>query len=146
MDTLPDIRLLIDPPADGATNMARDEALMLAVGENRSSPTLRLYRWDPPTISLGYFQPYADYERLPEPEGNLPVVRRLTGGGAILHDRELTYSLTLPTGHPLLARGATSLYELVHSAVTEAFRRVDIETAHCGLSDGSGAARGPFFC
>ena len=85
--------------------MARDEALLTLVGTSQSPPTVRLYQWNPPTISLGYFQHYGDYVSLPPPAGTLPVVRRLTGGGAILHDLELTYSLTLPTGHQLLAHG-----------------------------------------
>ncbi len=84
------IRVIQDGTLDGPTNMARDEALMTRVGRSESPPTLRLYQWDPPTISLGYFQSYADYESLPAPAGTLSVVRRLTGGGAILHDLELT--------------------------------------------------------
>jgi lipoate-protein ligase A len=90
------IRLLRDDPLPGAENMARDEALLISVGAGDAPPTLRLYRWCEPTISLGYFQKYAEYEALPPPAGRLPVVRRTTGGGAILHDLELTYSFTLP--------------------------------------------------
>ena len=79
-------RILQDSPLDGPTNMARDEALLDRVGDGSSPPTLRLYQWDPPTISLGYFQKYADYEALDPPAGELAVVRRPTGGGAILQD------------------------------------------------------------
>jgi lipoate-protein ligase A len=99
MDTL---RWISDAPLDGPANMARDEALLTRVGLGQSPPTLRFYSWNPATISLGYFQSYADYEALPLPAGRLAVVRRQTGGGAILHDLELTYSLVLPLGHPLL--------------------------------------------
>src|SRR3990172_9526549 len=112
MSDRPRLRVLHDPPLDGPTNMARDEALLTLVGTSQSPPTVRLYQWNPPTISLGYFQHYGDYVSLPPPAGTLPVVRRLTGGGAILHDLELTYSLTLPTGHQLLAHGPGRLYEL----------------------------------
>jgi len=140
------LRVLNDPPLDGPTNMARDEALMACVGASQSSPTLRLYQWNRPTISLGYFQHYADYESLPPPAGELPVVRRLTGGGAILHDLELTYSLTLPVGHSLLTRGPSRLYELAHDAAIETLAALGITAARCGSSDDSGAARGPFFC
>ena len=146
MTAPPIIRVLDDPPLDGPTNMARDEALMIRVGESESPPTLRLYQWDPPTISLGYFQHYADYEALAPPAGQLAVVRRLTGGGAILHDLELTYSLTLPTDHALIARGPNRLYELAHNAVMATLALLDTQSAFCGESDGSGAARGPFFC
>jgi len=140
------LRVLNDPQLDGPTNMARDEALMTLVGAAQSPPTLRLYQWDPPTSSLGYFQHYDDYASLPPPAGGLPVVRRLTGGGAILHDLELTYSLTLPVGHPLLADGPSRLYELAHDAVVETLATMGLTAGRCGTSDDSGAARGPFFC
>jgi len=140
------IRLLIDEPSDGPTNMGRDDALLACVGKGMSSSTLRLYRWDPPTISLGYFQPYAEYKALESPARELPVVRRSTGGGAILHDLELTYSLTLSLGHELLKRGPHRLYEVVHEAVIAALEAVGAKGFTCGESDGSGASRGPFFC
>lgn len=126
--------------------MARDEALMVRVGENAAPPTLRLYMWAQPTISLGYFQRYADYEALPSPAGDLAVVRRLTGGGAILHDLELTYSVALPIGNQLLKQGPNRLYELAHDAAIAAFSELRVTTNRCGVSDDSGAAHGPFFC
>lgn len=146
MNDRPAIRVLNDSPLDGATNMARDEALMTLVGRGTSPPTLRLYQWQVPTISLGYFQRYADYERLPAPAGELPVVRRQTGGGAILHDLELTYSLTLPMEHALLAGGPHRLYEIAHDAVIACFQSLDIRPEYSGFTDDSGAAKGPFFC
>src|SRR3970040_852910 len=112
MDEPRRLRVLDDPPLDGPTNMAGDEALMTLVGTDDSPPTLRLYQWIEPTISLGYFQHFVDYRALPPPAGELPVVRRLPGGGAILHDLELTYSLSLPAGHGLLAHGPSRLYEV----------------------------------
>ncbi len=140
------IRVLNDSPLSGPINMARDEALMTRVGLGQSQPTLRLYQWDPPTISLGYFQPYSDYEALESPAGDLAVVRRQTGGGAILHDLELTYSLALPVSHPLLGDGASHLYEHAHDAVIACMRELDIAGEYCGTTDDSGPAKGPFFC
>lgn len=140
------LRLLVDDPLDGPTNMARDEALLQRVGTGASSPTLRLYQWVEPTISLGYFQRYADYVALPPPAGNLPVVRRLTGGGAILHDLELTYSIALPVDHPLLTKGPNRLYELAHDAIIASLTDSARAPARCGVTDDSSAARGPFFC
>src|SRR5262249_52304509 len=89
------VRVLPFLTADGPTNMAADEALLeSAVGGVAS---LRFYAWSPPTLSLGYFQPYAD--RLGDPFlADLPVVRRATGGSALVHHHELTYALALPTG------------------------------------------------
>jgi lipoate-protein ligase A len=106
-------RLIIDPPAAGAWNMAADEALLMNACEH-GSLTVRFYQWDEPTLSLGYFQRYADRLRHP-PSRVCPVVRRQTGGGAIVHDRELTYSITLPAGHPL-ARQSRLLYATAHDA------------------------------
>ena len=141
-----ELRVISDPPLAGTVNMARDEALLERVGRGDSPPTLRFYQWVPPTISLGYFQHYADYERLPPPAGSLPVVRRLTGGGAILHDRELTYSLAIPVGHPLLAGGPNRLYELAHDALIAVLADAGRSARRGCQSDGSGPARGPFFC
>lgn len=126
--------------------MARDEALMTRVGRSESPPTLRLYQWDPPTISLGYFQCYTDYELLPPPAGELAVVRRQTGGGAILHDLELTYSLTLPADHRLVSNGPNRLYELAHDAVMACLGDLGLVATRCGTTDDSSPTRGPFFC
>ncbi|MFO0944611.1 MAG: biotin/lipoate A/B protein ligase family protein [Planctomycetota bacterium] len=76
--------------------MAVDEAILDASLERPEiGPTLRWYTWIEPTLSLGYFQAYGER---PSHVADLPVVRRITGGGAILHDRELTYSLIMPPG------------------------------------------------
>lgn len=139
-------RLLHDPPLDGPTNMARDEALLTCVGRLEAPPTLRLYQWDPPTVSLGYFQRYADFESLTAPAGELDVVRRLTGGGAILHDQELTYSLILPVDHRLLSDGSKRLYELAHDAIVACLENVGLTASRCGTTDDSSSVRGPFFC
>ncbi len=139
-------RILNDPALDGPINMARDESLMTRVGRGESPPTLRLYQWNPPTISLGYFQPYAEYEKLRPPAGALAVVRRLTGGGAILHDLELTYSLMLPLDHSLLRNGPRKLYELAHDAVISTLGALSIQADRCGETDDSTPTRGPFFC
>jgi lipoate-protein ligase A len=142
------LRWMIDAPADGPANMARDEALLLLVGLGASPPTLRFYRWSPPTISLGYFQDYRAYEELPAPAGELPVVRRQTGGGAILHDLELTYSLTLPLGHPWLeGAGSIGLYERVHAALAAVLVERGVPAQRVGGDAPMGCSHGgPFFC
>jgi lipoate-protein ligase A len=108
-----DCRLMIDPPQPGPRNMSVDEVLLLAAAEHGLG-TLRFYRWSEPTLSLGYFQRYADRCQH-EPSRKCAMVRRQTGGGAILHDRELTYSIALPAGHPF-ARRSQELYTTVHQA------------------------------
>lgn len=146
MTRIDTIRFIQDPALTGPENMGRDEALLQRVGRGDSPPTLRLYRWNPPTISLGYFQRYADYEALPPPAGELAVVRRQTGGGAILHDQELTYALVLPAEHPLLEHGPTRLYDTQHKTIMRCLSDAGIASYQCGHSDDSGAAKGPFFC
>jgi lipoate-protein ligase A len=105
-------RLIVDDPASGPWNMAADEAL-LETAVAGGDATLRLYRWSEPTLSLGYFQTLASRDQHEASRG-CAIVRRQSGGGAILHDRELTYSLTLPPSHPL-GRDATALYNAVHN-------------------------------
>jgi lipoate-protein ligase A len=93
--------------------MAVDEVLLLDAADNNIA-TLRFYRWTEPTLSLGYFQRYDDrYQH--ESSRSCAIVRRQTGGGAILHDREITYSIALPASHPF-ARHSESLYVEVHDA------------------------------
>jgi lipoate-protein ligase A len=94
----PTIRLLPPSAADGATNMAADEALLETAAE-RGAAALRFYTWTEPTLSLGYFQLAAARE---ESAGlaSLAWVRRSSGGAAIVHHHELTYALALPAGPP----------------------------------------------
>jgi lipoyl(octanoyl) transferase len=106
-------RLIVDLPLPGPWNMAVDETLLIDATENDVA-TLRLYRWSEPTLSLGYFQNYDD-RRLHPASANCSVVRRQTGGGAILHDREITYSLVLPPSHAFSHRSEV-LYRIAHDA------------------------------
>lgn len=107
-------RLIIDEPADGVWNMAVDQALLQSA-EDSDQITLRLYRWSRPTLSLGYFQKYED-RKLHAGSLDCDVVRRKTGGGAILHDSELTYSLAVPRRHRW-SQENEQLYDLVHQAI-----------------------------
>lgn len=92
-------RLLTSGSGDGAWNMAVDEALLDAVVAGEGQPTLRLYAWIPPAVSLGFFQPLDDGISLPEIAARgFGLVRRPSGGRAILHKDEVTYSVTVPEG------------------------------------------------
>lgn len=106
--------LLVDRPAPGAWNMAVDEALLEAAAAE-SIVCLRFYRWEAPTLSLGYFQAFDDRAQHAASAG-CPVVRRLSGGGAIVHDRELTYSFVVPADHRW-ARARQRLYHEVHASL-----------------------------
>lgn len=134
-----------DPPCDGPTNMARDESLLYSPAHRPAA--LRLYGWEPPTLSLGCFQRYADLNRLPAEVRALAVVRRPTGGGAILHDREVTYGLAINDDRPPLDRSPAELYRLVHRCWQAALAA---QVADLALAPDDfpppNPRRGPFFC
>lgn len=94
-------RLIYDIPTNGVWNMAVDEAILSSVIAGESPPTLRFYGWNPPCLSLGYGQTFNDVDPMRLKHFGWDVVRRPTGGKAILHTDELTYSLCLPHDHPL---------------------------------------------
>jgi lipoate-protein ligase A len=120
-------RLIYSPTLHGADNMALDEALLESVSAQRQPPTLRFYRWDPACLSLGHAQPFeqADPDRLQALGWHL--VRRSTGGRAILHTDELTYSITAPTGHPLLAGGVLGSYRRLSHGLVAGLRLLGVE-------------------
>lgn len=90
-------RLLWSGHSDGYTNMAVDEALMWAAAESPGPPTLRIYGWRPPAVSLGYFQEATgQVDQAELARRGWGLVRRPTGGRAILHDDEVTYAVVIP--------------------------------------------------
>ncbi|MCA8981929.1 MAG: hypothetical protein H6831_04840 [Planctomycetes bacterium] len=95
-------------------NMGLDEALLL---DEAAPPTLRLYSWEPDTLSLGYFQRFVD---VPGTSQAGAVVRRLTGGGAIHHTDELTFSLTTNASDPVYRGPVADSYARVHAAIAQA--------------------------
>jgi lipoate-protein ligase A len=104
-------RLYLSPPALGAWNMAVDEAILEHVMRGEAHPTLRLYSWNPACLSLGRSQPYSDVDPAAIEANGWHVVRRITGGRAILHTDEITYSL-IASNNNLHMRG--SLLESYH--------------------------------
>lgn len=114
---MPALRVILDEtPSRGTWNMAVDEALLEGAATSNQM-TLRWYAWRQPTISLGYFQALPEFTA-DDPLHGLDVVRRLSGGGAILHHHEWTYSCVLPAAHPLVQR-PTELYTVVHEAIID---------------------------
>ena len=103
-------RLIYDSPAPGAVNMAADEAILAAVSRGEQPPTLRLYGWVPPCLSLGYGQHAREVDRARLAALGWDIVRRPTGGSAILHTDELTYSVALPIDHELARGGIIESY------------------------------------
>jgi lipoate-protein ligase A len=135
-------RLLIDPPATGSWNMAVDEALL----EHAASGgwTLRFYAWSTPTLSLGYFQTWQDRHTHIASRG-IPMVRRASGGGAIVHDRELTYSLSGPT-ESASSSAAQWRFRAVHATWVEVLALVGVEAHLCQSARPAQGAEGSFLC
>src|SRR5690349_10912993 len=106
-------RLIYDIPANGAWNMAVDESLVESVGAGQSPPTLRFYSWNSPCLSLGYGQRFTDVDVTRVDQLGWDVVRRPTGGRAILHTDELTYSLSLPADDDLAAGTIVESYQRI---------------------------------
>ncbi len=113
-------RLIVDSPRDGGMNMAIDTAILQAVAASSVPPTLRLYRWEPPCLSLGYAQPLEDVDLERLHAHGWGLVRRPTGGRAILHTEELTYSVCVPAAHPLAAGTVVDSYRRISMALLAA--------------------------
>jgi len=102
--------------------MAVDEAVLEHIGRGAALSTLRLYAWDPACLSLGHAQPAADVDPARLRERGWEVVRRLTGGRAILHTDELTYSVTGRADEPVLAGGVLESYNRLAQALLSAVK------------------------
>lgn len=117
-------RLIYDCPTCGPRNMAVDEAVMMG---GFAQPTLRLYAWEPFCLSLGYGQRSADADLERLAAHGWGIVRRPTGGRAILHGDELTYSLVLPKGHPLAAGSVLDSYRRISQALVTGLEYLGIQ-------------------
>ncbi len=116
-------RLILDPALTGSENMAVDEAILASARlEVDNLPTLRFYGWAAPTISVGYLQDAEPFTRF-----GLPVVRRMTGGRAVLHDMELTYSVVAGAADGVFSGGITPAYAMISRAIVAALADVGIE-------------------
>lgn len=137
--------LIIDDTANsGPWNMAVDEALLEAVAAETRGLTLRWYRWTPATVSLGYFQAAADRDEH-QVSRVAPWVRRLSGGGAIVHDHELTYSLICPATLEW-ARDSLRLYRAVHGALVETLVMLGISATMYEPTGDRPDSPEPFLC
>ena len=128
----------------GAENMAIDEAILQAMADKtQSMPTLRFYGWQPAALSLGYAQSYAkEVNEEALKLAGLDVVRRSTGGRAVLHQYELTYSVIAPVADEHVAGSVVESYLKISQALLAGFQAVGIpaQMAEGGLGQGSSAA------
>lgn len=120
-----DWRLIIDGPVEGAWNMAVDRAVLRARAAGETPPTLRLYRWKVPTVTLGRFQPEDDVDLEYCAARGFGVARRPTGGRGVLHDDELTYSIVASTADGVPA-GVSASYRHLCSALAAAYESLGV--------------------
>lgn len=109
-------------------NMALDEALLNFVSRGEIDPVIRFYTWNPPTLSIGYFQRLSkeiDIDKVKEKGYGL--VRRQTGGRGVLHDKELTYSVIVPESHPDMPKTVTEAYRVISEGLLEGFKSLGFD-------------------
>lgn len=122
-----------------AMNMAVDEAILQAHSENRVPPTVRFYGWEPASLSIGYFQKAREEVNFDTLAAhNLGFVRRPTGGRAVLHDQELTYSMIVTEQYPGLPTNVTEAYRVLSEGLLQGFINLGLN-AHMARLDEDGA-------
>ena len=127
-------RLIDTGYLDAYTNMGVDEAIMTMVSKGKIPPTLRFFGWKPSAISIGYFQALekeVDLEKCKE--FGVDYVRRITGGGAVFHDKEITYSFCIPEKD--VPKDIMQSYDLICGAIIKGLRTIGIDAKYAPLND-----------
>jgi lipoate-protein ligase A len=120
----------------GALNMGTDEALLGSVSRGESPPLLRLYRWSPPCVTVGYFQSLeAEVDLGACADAGVDAVRRLTGGGAVFHEAEITYSVIVPLGHPLAPDDILESYRRICLGLVRGLGLLGVEASFAPIND-----------
>jgi lipoate-protein ligase A len=119
-------RFIDTGPCSASYNMALDEAIAIAVRQDSEPPTLRVYGWIVPSVSIGCFQPAVDVDVEYCLKNHIPIVRRPTGGRAILHGNEITYSFSVKTTSGLFSRGLLDSYKKISAAIGLALATVGL--------------------
>ncbi len=114
-------------PNLGVYNMAIDEELLARAQAGERTPVLRFYEWQPPTVSIGRFQKIEKaVNREACRELGIDIVRRVTGGRAVLHNSELTYSVIARTDHPLFPLNVLGTYKVIAAGLLVGLRNLGI--------------------
>jgi lipoate-protein ligase A len=131
------LRVIDFAVGDPFYNMAVDEAIARCVGSGRRPPTLRLYGWSPSAVSIGYFQEVLEEVDLDFCKSKgVEVVRRLTGGGAVIHTAgELTYSLIAEEGDPAVPKDIQESYARICAPIVAALRKLGVDAAFRPIND-----------
>src|SRR5512137_2511015 len=136
-------RLLNTRHLDGATNMAIDEAISRAVQANLALPTLRFFGWQPACLSLGQAQSGSDVDQVACRAARFDVVRRPTGGRAILHTDELTYSVIAPEREPRVAGTIVESYKRLSEGLLNGLLLMGVPTRQVVQPDNHDRDQGP---
>lgn len=129
-------RLISDPPSRGSWNMAADYALLMSVSEGMSPPVLRFYSWEKPAITIGYFQnPQIETDMTACKTLGIDVIRRATGGGAVFHEREITYSMIFPADHPFAGNDIPDSYARNLTPFISALTSFGLDAKHAPVND-----------
>jgi len=123
---------------DAPTQMAIDEAVAMARIKHGTPNTIRLYRWNPSAVSIGYFQSIEKEVNLEAcKEYGVDVIRRITGGGAVYHDYngEITYSLVAPEDDPKIPRDILASYQLICGAIVNGLKGLGIDSEFKPVND-----------
>ncbi len=122
------LNLLLDGDFPGAVNMAADQVLGEAAAGRAGEVFLRFYGWEPPAVTIGYHQPLADLDLAALERDGIGWVRRMTGGGGVLHWNEITYCLALPY-RPCGGVSREGIFTFCSDLLSRLYRSLGIETA-----------------
>jgi lipoate-protein ligase A len=129
-------RLLLTGAHSAAENMAIDRAILVAHSKKIVPPTIRFYCWDPPAISIGYFQGLQEEIDLENcKKYGVEYVRRITGGGAVFHENELTYSMVIDEQHPKISKNILESYGTICGAVIKGLTHLNINSTYAPIND-----------
>lgn len=129
-------RVIIDEALPGSQNMAIDYAIVNAVAAGVQPPTLRFYQWNHPSITIGYFQSPEQEVYLDEAKKrDIPVIRRITGGGTVFHHQELTYSFVIPISHPMIKGEILDSFKTVCSPLIKTLKELGIPAEYQPIND-----------
>lgn len=128
-------RYLVTEAMSPEMNMAVDEAILQLHAEGKVPPTVRFYTWNPATLSIGYFQKALKEINLEEVHKHgLGFVRRPTGGRAVLHDKELTYSVIVSEQHPKMPSSVTEAYKIISMGLLHGFQNLGLKAEMVSLA------------
>jgi lipoate-protein ligase A len=130
-------RLLIDGPATAARNMAIDEALLRVADKHpqESTPILRFYQWEPSAVSIGYGQRFKEFNLDELRSSGYGFVRRVTGGGALFHHREMTFSFVASVSEGDAPADTGKVYSMLNEGLIAGLKRIGADVRQRGCED-----------